>query len=347
MPGVTVTLKQQGTGLTRTFTTDANGEYTAPSLPTGTYTVIAEISGFKTVTMSERRAGRRSARRASTSSSRSARSTESVTRQPGRPRWCRPRRPSSARRSRRADRGAAPQRPQLRQPDPHDPRRAARHPRRQHRRRRQPGLARLGLLLGQRPAPARQQLHARRRRQQRDVAADGRHLPERRRARRVQAADQHLLGGVRPVARRRRQPADQVRHQQLHGSVFEFLRNDAFDANNFFNNRAGRAKPDFKQNQFGGTVGGPVFKDKTFFFADYQGQRDQPGRRRYLSTVPSADDARRGLLRVEPDHLRPADRPAVPRQHHPDEPLRSGCAQHPEPALSRAEYRGHAPPTGR
>ena len=43
---------------------------------------------------------------------------------------------------------------------------------------------------------------------------------------------------------------------QLRGSGFEFHRNDAFDANNFFNNRAGRAKPDFKQNQFGGTIGG-------------------------------------------------------------------------------------------
>ena len=52
----------------------------------------------------------------------------------------------------------------------------------------------------------------------------------------------------------------------LHGSGFDFIRNDALDANNFFNNRAGRAKPDFKQNQFGGTVGGPVFKNKTFFF---------------------------------------------------------------------------------
>ena len=72
----------------------------------------------------------------------------------------------------------------------------------------------------------------------------------------------------------------------LRGSAFEFHRNDAFDANNFFNNRAGRAKPEFKQNQFGGTIGGPVFKDKTFFFGDYQGHRETLGQT-FLSTVPS------------------------------------------------------------
>jgi hypothetical protein len=73
---------------------------------------------------------------------------------------------------------------------------------------------------------------------------------------------------------------------QLRGSGFEFHRNDAFDANNFFNNRANRAKPDFKQNQFGGTLGGAVFKDKTFFFGDYQGSRETQGVTA-LSTVPT------------------------------------------------------------
>src|SRR3954470_17597731 len=72
----------------------------------------------------------------------------------------------------------------------------------------------------------------------------------------------------------------------LRGSAFEFHRDDAFDANNFFNNRAGRAKPEFKQNQFGGTLGGPVFKDHTFFFASYQGHRETQGQT-FLSTVPS------------------------------------------------------------
>jgi hypothetical protein len=70
------------------------------------------------------------------------------------------------------------------------------------------------------------------------------------------------------------------------GSVFEFARNDALDANNWFNNRAGRPKPDFSQHQFGATLGGPIIRDKTFFFVDYQGMRIKQGQA-FLSTVPS------------------------------------------------------------
>jgi hypothetical protein len=76
------------------------------------------------------------------------------------------------------------------------------------------------------------------------------------------------------------------------GSGYEFLRNDAFDANNFFNNRAGREKPDFSQHQFGGTLGGPVIRSKTFFFGSYQGYRVSQGQT-FLSTVPS-ERMRRG-----------------------------------------------------
>src|SRR5205823_9377138 len=73
----------------------------------------------------------------------------------------------------------------------------------------------------------------------------------------------------------------------MHGSGFEFLRNSVFDANNFFNNRAGRGKPSFGQHQFGGTIGGPIVKDRTFYFFDYQGYHVNQGAT-YLSTVPSA-----------------------------------------------------------
>jgi hypothetical protein len=73
---------------------------------------------------------------------------------------------------------------------------------------------------------------------------------------------------------------------QVHGDAFDFERNSALDANNFFNNRAGRPKPDFKQHQFGATLGGPLISDRTFFFADYQGTRINQGQT-YVSTVPS------------------------------------------------------------
>jgi hypothetical protein len=73
---------------------------------------------------------------------------------------------------------------------------------------------------------------------------------------------------------------------KLTGSAFEFHRDSAFDANDFFNNRAGRAKPELKQNQFGGTAGGPIFKNKTFFFGSYQGSRLNQGQT-FLSTVPT------------------------------------------------------------
>jgi carboxypeptidase family protein len=72
----------------------------------------------------------------------------------------------------------------------------------------------------------------------------------------------------------------------FHGSVFEFLRNDALDANNFFNNKNGRAKPPYRQNQFGGTFGGRIIRDKMFFFGDYQGGRIRDSQT-FLSTVPS------------------------------------------------------------
>src|SRR5438067_1899498 len=59
----------------------------------------------------------------------------------------------------------------------------------------------------------------------------------------------------------------------FHGSVFEFIRNDVLDANFFFNNQAGLKKQPLRFNQFGGTIGGPIIKDKFFFFGSYQGDR--------------------------------------------------------------------------
>ncbi|HVW85383.1 MAG TPA: carboxypeptidase regulatory-like domain-containing protein, partial [Bryobacteraceae bacterium] len=60
---------------------------------------------------------------------------------------------------------------------------------------------------------------------------------------------------------------------QFHGDVFEYFRNDKFNADNWGRNWQGLARSPLRWNQFGGTLGGPVFKDKLFFFADYQGLR--------------------------------------------------------------------------
>ena len=57
----------------------------------------------------------------------------------------------------------------------------------------------------------------------------------------------------------------------FHGSLFDYLRNDAFNANDFFDNLNGVPRPVLKRNQFGGTIGGPVVKDKIFFFFGYHG----------------------------------------------------------------------------
>ncbi len=64
---------------------------------------------------------------------------------------------------------------------------------------------------------------------------------------------------------------------QFHGSVFEFLRNDHMDSNTWFGNATSQVRPHFSQNVFGGTIGGPIMRNKLFFFADYQGYRRAKG----------------------------------------------------------------------
>jgi hypothetical protein len=73
---------------------------------------------------------------------------------------------------------------------------------------------------------------------------------------------------------------------QFHGSLFEFVRNSAFDAKNYFDDPTLPIAP-FKQNQFGGTFGGRIIKDKTFFFVDYQGTRIRQAQT-VISIVPPA-----------------------------------------------------------
>ncbi len=93
-------------------------------------------------------------------------------------------------------------------------------------------------------------------------------------------------------------------NNSLHGSVFEFLRNNALDARQFFDR--GGTKP-FRRNQFGAAAGGPIRRDHTFFFVNYEGLRERLSTTN-SSTVPSLD-ARQGIVRGVNVGVSPAIRP--------------------------------------
>jgi hypothetical protein len=103
---------------------------------------------------------------------------------------------------------------------------------------------------------------------------------------------------------------------QFHGSAFEFFRNESLNARNLFapSTPANPDKPEFRRNQFGFVLGGPIQKDRTFFFVDYQGTRQSVGRVR-ISTVPTA------RARAIPSPPTPSPRSASTRW-----PLRSWTA---------------------
>ena len=281
LPGVSVTVKHTETGLTRTLTTDSNGEYTAPSIPTGTYTVTGEISGFKSVTLSNVQVGVDQRIRVDIKLEVGAmtESVEIVAQTP-------------LVQTSSSDLSTTVNEEQIKQL-PLNGRNFVSLTRTI------PGVLRgipgsnidgAGTLAwrasaafsanGQRPRDNNYMLDG----------VDNNEtwlqtvviFPS------VDALDEFKLQTSTYSAEFGRSLGGVVNLQiksgsnAFHGSVYEFLRNDAFDANNFFNNRAGRPKPDFKQNQFGGTFGGPIFRDKTFFFGDYQGLRHR-GRHRPTS----------------------------------------------------------------
>jgi hypothetical protein len=86
---------------------------------------------------------------------------------------------------------------------------------------------------------------------------------------------------------------------QFHGTVYEFLRNSSLDGTNFFANRSGAQKPPYRQNQFGATIGGPIKKDKTFFFFSYEGTRTRLGRS-FNPTVPVTEVREGNFNRIRP-----------------------------------------------
>jgi len=75
----------------------------------------------------------------------------------------------------------------------------------------------------------------------------------------------------------------------FHGEAYEYVRNTLFDANTFFANRNGSGRQSWHQNQFGGNLGGPIKKDKVFFFGDYQGYRQTQGLP-ITGNVPTTDE---------------------------------------------------------
>jgi hypothetical protein len=101
----------------------------------------------------------------------------------------------------------------------------------------------------------------------------------------------------------------------FHGDLYEFLRNDKLDARDFFLNAIPQAngqpqkKPPYKRNQFGASAGGPIRKDRTFIFGDYEGIRQVKG-----NTVPvnvPSDNARLGILAGEASANQPAGTPCT------------------------------------
>jgi len=123
---------------------------------------------------------------------------------------------------------------------------------------------------------------------------------------------------------------------QFHGGLYEFLRNSSLDARNFFASPG--LKPPFRQNQFGGLVGGPVRKNHMFYFADYQGQRARQAQN-FLVTVPSVEMKAgdfRGLNAIyDPIGRQPFANSRIPESRI-DRPSRLIGALYPDPNIARA-----------
>jgi hypothetical protein len=286
MPGTTVTLTNTGTGQVRSVVTDANGEFTAPSLTTGKYIVKAELSGFKTVTVPDVALGVDQHYRLSLKLEVGA-IEESVTVTGASPLI----------QTSTSELGTTVSEEQI-QMLPLNGRNFV------NLTRTVPGVVRgvpganidgAGSLAwrasasfsanGQRPRDNNYMLDG--------VDNNETWLQTVVLFPSVDALDEFKLQTSTYSAEFGRSLGGVVNLQiksgtnRYHGSGFEFLRNSKFDENNYFNDLAGRAKPDFSQHQYGGTIGGPIVKDKTFFFFDYQGYHVNQGAT-YVSTVPSA-----------------------------------------------------------
>ena len=339
VPGVTVTLTNTGTGLVRAVVTNSAGEYTAPSLPTGAYNVVAELTGFKTVTVSNVPLGVDQRVRVNLPIEVGA-MAEQVTVVGSSPLV----------QTSSSELGTTITNDQI-EALPLNGRNFVSLTRTV------PGVLRgipgsnidgAGSLAWR--ASASFSANGQRARDN-NFMLDGVDnnetwlqtvviFPS------VDALDEFKLQTSTYSAEFGRSLGGVVNLQiksgtnVMHGSGFEFHRNDAFDANNFFNNRAGRAKPDFTQNQFGGSLGGAIFRDRTFFFTDYQGHRERLGQT-FLSTVPSLAMRSGNFSELNRVIYDPVTGQPFPGNVIPDEPHRQRRAQYPDAALPGAEHGRH------
>ena len=125
----------------------------------------------------------------------------------------------------------------------------------------------------------------------------------------------------------------------FHGSAYEFNREKVLSANDFFLNAGGKPRPPLTQNQFGANVGGPVLKDKLFFFFGYEGYRQRKGS--ILTTwVPTAAE-RTG------DFSQPGSTNTTSVLPIYDPTTSTGCSGNPPPATCRTAFTGNKIPQGR
>ncbi len=137
----------------------------------------------------------------------------------------------------------------------------------------------------------------------------------------------------------------------FHGSAYGFFRNEKFDAYDYFARRD-QAKPLLRQQQWGGSLGGRIVRNRTFFFADYERYHQDRGQT-WVSTVPTAamrngdfsELLARGIVIYDPTDLAAH---AVPQQRHPGRPHRRDGAALPQPVSRcrrRRAWAATSPPT--
>ena len=116
----------------------------------------------------------------------------------------------------------------------------------------------------------------------------------------------------------------------FHGAAFEYLRNSALDARNYFDTpqgSGGHRLPEFRRNNFGGSLGGPIKKDKTFFFGVYEGLREQKGITSILIVPPANAHVNGGVVPV----INPVIVPFLPYFPTPNLPGNQYTYPYPQP----------------